>query len=99
MLMKAQATRAAILSGLETLAGSTDVQSTFILYFSGHGCKLTSSDEEPYCPIPSDYDPNCFYEMPTGGSEFTLKLEAIPVQKLLVYSIAVMQVVLLLSNR
>jgi Caspase domain len=57
-----QATRTSILSGLDALAGSTNVQSTVIFYFSGHGCKVATLDDDRYFLIPSDYDPNRFYQ-------------------------------------
>ena len=84
VLTGVQATRTVILSELDSLAKSTTAQSTVILYFSGHGCKITMSDEH-YFLIPSDYDPNHFYETTIDGREFTHKLEAIPAQKLVVF--------------
>src|SRR6266566_1300336 len=80
-----QATRTSILSGLDALAGSTNVQSTVMFYFSGHGCKVVTFDDDRYFLIPSDYDPNRFYETTIDGREFTQKLEAITAQKLVVF--------------
>jgi len=56
-----------------------------MLYFSGHGCKVVASGDEHYFLIPSDYDPNRFYETTIDGREFTHKLEAITAQKLVVF--------------
>ena len=85
LLTGEQATRTSILSGLDALAGFTNVQSTVMLYFSGHGCKVVTSGDDHYFLIPSDYDPNRFYETTIDGREFTHKLEAIPAQKLVVF--------------
>src|SRR5713226_8455745 len=85
VLTGAQATRTSILSGLDALAGFTNAHSTIMLYFSGHGCKVVASGDEHYFLIPSDYDPNRFYETTIDGREFTHKLEAITAQKLVVF--------------
>ena len=56
-----------------------------MFYFSGHGCKVVTFDDDRYFLIPSDYDPNRFYETTIDGREFTQKLEAITAQKLVVF--------------
>lgn len=84
LLTEAQATRAAILAHMDALATATNSQSTVVLYFSGHGCKVASSVDEHYYLIPADYDPNHFDQTTIDGNDFTRKLAALPAKKLVV---------------
>src|SRR5262249_7569895 len=78
------ATRAGILGVLEDLARSTTVQSTVVIYFSGHGYRATSPTGKSYYLMPHGYDLARLYETAISGAEFTDRLRAIPSQKLLV---------------
>jgi hypothetical protein len=71
-------------AALETLARSTGPGSTVIVYFSGHGYRVTSPTGEFYYLLPYGYDLDRLYQTAISGAEFTARLEAIPAQKLLV---------------
>ncbi|MEC4881983.1 MAG: caspase family protein [Scytonema sp. PMC 1070.18] len=78
------ANRANILSCLDNLAGSTNAQSTIIVYFSGHGYRINGSTGELYYLMPYGYNLNYLEQTAISGAEFTIRLQAIPAQKLLV---------------
>jgi hypothetical protein len=84
LLTGEKATRANILSTLDELARATDSQSTVIVYFSGHGYRVTSSTGESYYLMPYGYNQNQLDQTAISGAEFTARLQAIPAQKLLV---------------
>ena len=78
-----RATRAAMLSALDALAESTNLESTVIVYFSGHGYQVASPTGEFYYLLPYGYDVNLLYQTCISGAEFAGRLRAIPAQKLL----------------
>lgn len=78
------AIRAAILSAFDALAQSTNSQSTIVVYFSGHGYRVTSPVGEFYYLLPYGYDLTQLPQTTISGAEFTGRLRAIPAQKLLV---------------
>jgi hypothetical protein len=78
------ATRAAILSAFDTLAQSTNSQSTIVVYFSGHGYRVTSPVGESYYLLPYGYDLTQLPQTTISGAEFTGRLRAVPAQKRLV---------------
>ena len=82
-LIGEQATRATILTILDELARSTDSQSTVIVYFSGHGYRVSSPNGETYYLLPHGYDLARLSESGISGADFVKKLVAIPAQKLL----------------
>ncbi len=84
LLTGSKATRTDILSTLDALAQSTTAQSTVIIYFSGHGYRVTSPTGEFYYLMPYGYDLNRLYQTAISGAEFTSRLQAIPAQKILV---------------
>jgi hypothetical protein len=84
LLTGEDATREQILAVLDTLAHSTDAQSTIIIYYSGHGYRATSPTGEFYYLMPYGYNLNRLYQTAVSGAEFTDQLRAIPAQKLLV---------------
>lgn len=84
LLTSEQATRSGVLSTLDTLASSTDAQSTVIIYFSGHGCRVTGSIGDSYYLMPFGYNLNQLDQTAINASDFTARLRAIPAQKLLV---------------
>ena len=84
LLTRVAATRAHLLSTLDRLAQSANDQSTVLVYFSGHGYRVTSTAGESYYLMPYGYDLNRLYQTAISGTEFTDRLRAIPSQKLLV---------------
>ncbi len=84
LLTGEHATAANIRTVLETLAESTDSESTVLVYFSGHGYQATTSIGEAYYLLPYGYDVQRLNKTAISGQEFTDKLRAIPAQKLLV---------------
>jgi len=84
LLTGEDATREQVLAVLDTLAHSTDAQSTVLIYYSGHGYRAASSTGEFYYLMPYGYDLNRLYQTAVSGAEFTDQLRAIPAQKLLV---------------
>lgn len=79
LLTDERATAANILAALETLAESTDSESTALVYFSGHG--LEAPD---YYLIPHGYDLADLPGTTIPGTIFTERLRAIKARKLLV---------------
>ena len=84
LLTEAAATRQAILDGLDMLAERTDRQSTVVVYFSGHGYRVSSAMGASYFLLPHNYDLSDLPGTCISGQTFTQKLRAIDVQKLLV---------------
>jgi len=84
LLTGEQATCAAILSTLDTLAQSISSQSTVLIYFSGHGYRVTSSMGTAYFLLPHGYDLADLAGTCIRGDEFTAKLRAISARQLLV---------------
>ncbi len=84
LLTGEQATRGAVLSGLDALARLNDPQATVVVYFSGHGYRVTASMGEFYYLMPFGYDTERLFDTAIRGDEFTARLRQIPAQKLLV---------------
>jgi hypothetical protein len=84
LLTGKQASRASILSELDSLSQSTTDESTVIVYFSGHGYRATSPTGEFYYLLAYGYDLSRLYQTAISGGEFTERLRAIPARKLLV---------------
>lgn len=84
LLTGEQATRGAVLSALDGLARQTDPQATVVVYFSGHGYRVTASLGEFYYLMPFGYDTERLFDTAIRGDEFTARLRLIPAQKLLV---------------
>jgi len=80
LLTEQNANRAGILTALDDLAKTTDDESTFVFYFSGHGCK---NDKSNYL-MANGYDSNNLKETAISGSEFTDKIMAIPAKRKLI---------------
>jgi uncharacterized caspase-like protein len=79
-----QATRQAILAGLDTLAQTADAESTVFVYFSGHGYLTHSPLGAIYFLMPHGYDVSNLYATAISGGELATKLAAIKAQKLVV---------------
>jgi Caspase domain len=83
LLTGEQATRANIIAALETLADTTNAESTVLIYFSGHGHQLIQPVKSYYL-MPHGYNTKDLAETAISGGEFTDLLRDIPAQKLLV---------------
>jgi hypothetical protein len=84
LLTGEKATRGAVLSALEALSRIDDAEATVVVYFSGHGYRVTASLGEFYYLMPFGYDTDRLFDTAIRGDEFTFRLRAIPAQKLLV---------------
>lgn len=83
LLTEQTATRDLILDHLSHLAQRTTSQSTVIIYFSGHGYKVSTTIGEEYFLMPYDYDINALSRTAISGTELAQKLSLISSQKLL----------------
>ena len=77
-----QAMRQHILAALERLAQTSHAEATVIVYFSGHGYRVDARTAAYYL-MPYGYDVTRLEETALSGAEFTVRLRAIPAQKLL----------------
>jgi len=84
LLTNEKATRAAVLSALDALAHLDNAEATVVVYFSGHGYRVTASLGEFYYLMPFGYDTDRLFDTAIRGDEFTSRLRAIASQKLLV---------------
>ncbi len=78
------ATRDAILAALDALAQCADEDTAVVVYFSGHGYRVSTSLDDVYFLLPHGYDLNRLKTAAIGGAEFAARLRAIPAKKLLV---------------
>ncbi|MDD2754975.1 MAG: caspase family protein [Methanothrix sp.] len=83
LLTGQDADRNRILDALDKVAQSSDINSTIIIYFSGHGSQITSSIGEAYFLIPHGYDINRLNKTAISGAEFAAKLRALKAKKIL----------------
>ncbi len=84
MLTSEQANRETILAVMDLLAKKASSDSVVVIYFSGHGYRVSSPMGDFYYLMPYGYDVNQLKNTAISGSEFTQKLQAIPAQKMLV---------------
>lgn len=84
LLTEASAKREDILTALDSLASSTNANSTVVIYFSGHGYQFKSDFADIYYLMPYGYDQHRLKSTAISGGEFAARLKAIPAQKLLV---------------
>jgi hypothetical protein len=84
LLTGEQATSANVRTALDALAEATNPESTAIVYFSGHGYRVTSSMGVSYFLLPYGYDLGDLVGTCISGAEFTNKLRAIAARRLLV---------------
>ena len=84
LLTEGSATRQQIFAGFDRLIEevSQNPKATAIVYYSGHGGYIKSTNE--YFLVPYGYDPSQRTETAISGLEFTQKIEAIQAQKLIV---------------
>ncbi len=79
-----EATRPAVLEALDRLAQAADQDTTAVVYFSGHGYRVSSTMGQAYYLMPFKYDRNRLFETAISGAEFAEKLRAIKARQLLV---------------
>jgi hypothetical protein len=82
-LTRTSATRARVLEALDALAQTSTKKSTVIVYFSGHGYRVKSSEGEHYFLLPYEYDLQRLAKTAISGVEFAKKLKAIPAARIL----------------
>jgi hypothetical protein len=79
VLHDAQATRAAILGGIDDLLGRARPASTVFLYFSGHGGRIPAASSSPECylmPVEGTWiTPEDLARTAISGSELSARLE------------------------
>jgi metacaspase-1 len=84
LLLDDQATLENIREGLRWLAQSASANDTGLVFFSGHGGRLTSGPQAGNYLIPFDCDPNAPLTTALPGQELTEMLRQIKAQRLLV---------------
>lgn len=77
------ATRRAILDGLDKLAQASE-NAAAVVYFSGHGYRVKSAMGTAYFLLPYGYDEEDLAEACISGAEFTERLRAFTTKKLLI---------------
>jgi hypothetical protein len=85
LITESGATRTGVLSALDALARSADVDSTVVVYFSGHGCRVQSpEDPDALYLLAYGYSIDDLSETAVSGAEFTARLRTIRARKLVV---------------
>lgn len=85
LLLDEQGTVDGIRNGLSWLAASTGPQDTAVVFFSGHGGRIPSSEEAENYLLPYDAIPGKISETAISGHEVTRMLRDIHAQRLLVF--------------
>ncbi len=76
--------RGQILAALDKLAQAATTDDTVLVYYSGHGYRVTSTTGEAFYLLPHGYDLQRLYQTAISGAEFTAALRAVSARKLLV---------------
>jgi hypothetical protein len=85
VIVEEQATADKIRAALQTLAQSTNSQSTVLVYFSGHGGRAVDDQGQWHTYLcPRDANPTDLAGTAIPGIEFTAMIGQIPAQKLLI---------------
>lgn len=84
LLLDKEATRQGILNGLAWLANNAGKDATAVVYFSGHGGRITSGEHAGNYLIPYDTRLNAIKTTAISSAEFTAALNKIQTQKLVV---------------
>jgi len=79
-----EAGRSQILAALDRLAQTATADDTALVYYSGHGYRVSATTGEAFYLMPYGYDLQRLYQTAISGAEFTARLRAIPARKLLV---------------
>ncbi len=83
VLTEGNATRDRVLAALDALAAAAVADATVLIYYSGHGYRVTSSVGESYYLMTHGYDLARLYQTAIGGREWAGRLAAIPAKRLL----------------
>ncbi|BCX04161.1 MAG: hypothetical protein KatS3mg053_2099 [Candidatus Roseilinea sp.] len=84
LLLDREATRQGILNGLAWLANNAGRDATAVVYFSGHGGRITSGEHAGNYLIPYDTRLNAIKTTAISSAELTAALNKIQTQKLVV---------------
>lgn len=84
LLTGEQAARNGVLSAFDDLARKAGAEATVVIYFSGHGYRLTTPVGDLYYLMPYGHDLAQLPRTAISGETFAQKLAAIPAKKLLV---------------
>jgi uncharacterized caspase-like protein len=84
VISSSKATVANIRSALHSLSKSNNLQSTVLVYFSGHGGRVLQNERWHTYLCPRDTNPADFSSTAISGNEFSELLAAIPARKMLV---------------
>lgn len=83
LLTSKKATRDRILTVLDELSRSVGSESSVVVYFSGHGYRVTQAGATSYYLMPYEYNTVKLEETAISGAEFTDRLHALRAKKLL----------------
>ncbi len=83
VLTEGDATRDRVLAALDALATPAVADATVLIYYSGHGYRVTSSVGESYYLMTHGHDLARLYQTAIGGREWADRLAAIPAKRLL----------------
>ena len=84
LLTGKNANRDSIITAFGQMAKTVDAKSTFVIYFSSHGYRITSTTGASYYLMAHGYDLKRLYKTAIIGVEFADKLRTLPAQKILV---------------
>lgn len=84
LLVDDDATRPAVLSALDRLAKETAPGDTVIVYFSGHGGRLSLEPDAPSFLLTAEADPDRLSDTAIAAEELTAAFRAIPAARLVV---------------
>ncbi|MDG4597350.1 MAG: caspase family protein [Candidatus Contendobacter sp.] len=83
VLTEGNAARDRVLAALDALATPAVADATVLIYYSGHGYRVTSSVGENYYLMTHGYDLARLYQTAISGREWADRLAAIPAKRLL----------------
>ena len=83
MLTGPEADRLQILNALDDLASSTTKDSTVVVYFSGHGCRVPAGADWRYFILPFGYDMARLPDSAIDGELFRTRLASVLAKKML----------------
>jgi uncharacterized caspase-like protein len=84
VLLNERATSTGIRMALQQQAQTVTIESTVLIYFSGHGGRIFDNGDREVYLCSQETDPNDLEHTAISGNEFDILLAAIPAQKLLV---------------
>lgn len=84
LLLDGEATKPAILRDLAWLADSAGPEDTVVVFFSGHGGRAGTHEEEAACFCPAEASSNALVETSITGCDLTAALRAVHSERLIV---------------